>query len=81
MISCSNYDYIEIACMYKYPVEITLESGHHVVGKAIDTARNQQSEECIKVKNEYGDLLVVLDSISRLKVTIDNPHFDEVLFD
>ncbi|HFU74774.1 MAG TPA: transcriptional antiterminator, partial [Arcobacter sp.] len=27
MISCHQYDYIEIACMYHYPVALTLKSG------------------------------------------------------
>lgn len=81
MISCSNYDYIEIVCLFKYPIEITLKSGEVVAGKAIDTARDQRREECIKLNIDNSDLLVVLDSIAKLKVVVENPHFDEVSFD
>lgn len=81
MISCNHYDYIEIVCLFKYPIEITLKSGQVVVGKAIDTARNHRREECIKLNIENSDVLIVLDSIAKLKVVVENPHFDEVSFE
>ncbi len=81
MISCNHYDYIEIVCLFKYPIEITLKSGQVVVGKAIDTARNHRREECIKLNIENSDVLIVLDSIATLKVVVENPHFDEVSFE
>ena len=81
MISCGNYDYIEIVCLFKYPIEITLKSGEVVSGKALDTAKNSLSEECIKLLTQDSELLVVLDSIAKMKVTMENPHFQEVTFD
>lgn len=80
MMSCSDYDYIEIVCLFKYPVELTMKSGSTICGKAVDTARNQAHEECIKLQVEGADVLVALDSISKLKVSVDNPHFQEVAF-
>ena len=81
MISCGNYDYIEIVCLFKYSIEITLKSGEVVSGKALDTAKNSLGEECIKLLTQDSELLVVLDSIAKMKVTMDNPHFQEVAFD
>ncbi len=81
MMSCSNYDYIEIVCLFKYPVEIVLKTGETVKGQAMDTVRNHQREECIKLKLEDGELLVILDSMARLKILVENPHFQEVVFD
>ncbi|PNH96008.1 Rho-binding antiterminator [Vibrio diazotrophicus] len=81
MISCGNYDYIEIVCLFKYPIEITLKSAEVVSGKALDTAKNSLGEECIKLLTQDSELLVVLDSIAKMKVTMDNPHFQEVAFD
>jgi Rho-binding antiterminator len=80
MISCSDYDYIEIACMYNYPVKLTLKTGEVIQGSAVDTQRNQQREELIKIKTANGEALVVLDSILTLQVSIQNPHFQEVSF-
>ncbi|MGY2575416.1 Rho-binding antiterminator [Vibrio sp. C8] len=81
MISCGNYDYIEIVCLFKYPIEITLKSGDVVSGKSLDTVKNNLGEECIKLFIQDSELLVVLDSIAKMKVTMDNPHFQEVAFD
>ncbi|MEI8658371.1 Rho-binding antiterminator [Vibrio sp. Hal054] len=81
MISCGNYDYIEIVCLFKYPIETTLKSGEVVSGKALDTAKNSLGEECIKLLTQDSDVLVVLDSVAKLKVTMENPHFQEVTFD
>lgn len=81
MISCSNYDYIEIVCLFKYPVEIYLKTGEVVTGRAIDTVKNDQREECIKLQFSHGESLVILDAMERLKVLVENPHFQEVVFD
>ena len=67
--------------MYRYPVKLTLNSGALIEGVAVDTQRNELKEECIALTNEDGDrLLVVLDDIIKLRVSVKNPHFSEVVF-
>lgn len=74
MISCSNYDYIEIVCLYRYPVRLQLQSGEVIEGTALDTARNQERQECIKIQVNESEQLVQLDTIAYLEVTAENPH-------
>lgn len=81
MISCSDYDYIEIACMHRYPVRLTFKDGESLEGKALDTARNEDKQECIKLVVDSTEQLVVLDSLSKLEVLVDNPHFQLKTFD
>lgn len=81
MISCNEYDYIEIVCMFKYPIKLTLKTGETIECTALDTARNDSREECIKVEQSSTEILVVLSSISKLEVCVENPHFTEVSFD
>ncbi|MFD2097606.1 Rho-binding antiterminator [Corallincola platygyrae] len=81
MITCAQYDYIEIACMYRYPVELTLKSGEVLSGVAIDTQRNSAKQECILVEQKQGKHLVVLDELVAMEVTVENPHFKRVIFD
>ncbi|MDF5463594.1 Rho-binding antiterminator, partial [Vibrio parahaemolyticus] len=50
MISCNDYDYIEIACTYQYPIILTLKSGEIIHCSAKDTSLNNEREECIKVE-------------------------------
>ncbi len=80
MLSCEHYDTIEIACMYRYPVELTLKSGVQINGIAIDTARNENKQECLRLQTGNGELLVVLDDLLKLLVTVDNPHVTQVEF-
>jgi Rho-binding antiterminator len=74
MISCSNYDYIEIVCLYRYSVRLQLQSGEVLEGTALDTARNQERQECIKIQVNESEQLVQLDTIAYLEVTAENPH-------
>ncbi|MDO6684845.1 MULTISPECIES: Rho-binding antiterminator [unclassified Agarivorans] len=80
MISCQDYDYIEIVCMYHFPIRIELVIGETIQGKALDTQRNTEQEECIKVLVGEDERLINLSSIKRLTVLMDNPHFHAVEF-
>ena len=80
MISCNEYDYIEIVCLYRYPVKLTMKVGESIKGVALDTSRNESKNECIKLNTNETEILVELDGISKLEVLIDNPHFSEVIF-
>ena len=80
MISCNDYDYIEIVCMHRYPVKLTLKTGEVIECTALDTQLNDAREECVKVVAEGTELLIVLDTITTLEVTVDNPHFKEISF-
>jgi len=80
VISCNHYDHIEIVCMHHYPIKLTLHSGTVLEGTALDTQRNENKDECIKIDNKGKQLLVVLDDISTLEVCVENPHFNQISF-
>ena len=80
MISCEKYDYIEIACMYRYLIKLKMKSGDILTGLALDTARNEFRQECLKLNLDSREELVVLDDISVLEVCVNNPHFKSVNF-
>ena len=80
MISCNEYDYIEIACMFRYSVRLLLRDDTVLEGIAVDTFTNQQKQECIRLQQDEGERLVLLDSLKQLKVLSDNPRFTLVNF-
>ncbi len=80
MISCHQYDYIEIVCLYHYPVILTLKSGQTVEGIALDTARNDSRQECIKLEVKGINVDIVLSEIALLSVDVENPHITQVSF-
>ncbi|MFN0158046.1 MAG: Rho-binding antiterminator [Bacteroidota bacterium] len=80
MISCSNYDFVEIACMHRYPIKLTMKTGVTLECIAVDTKNNEARQECIKVNVNGTETLVRLDSISKLEVCVENQHFKEIYF-
>ena len=52
-----------------------------MTGTARDTAWNADGEESIKIESEQRELLVILDTISSMRVTTENPHIDFVSFE
>lgn len=81
MISCDQHDYIEIACMFRYPIKLTMKSGELIECTALDTVLNEHKDECIKVEVNGSERLVVLTELSLLEVSVDNPHFQTVSLD
>lgn len=81
MISCNQHDYIEIVCMYHYPLRLTMKSGEEIHGVALDTVRNERKVECIKIESNGNEKLVILSEIKTLEVTKENPHLKTVTFD
>lgn len=80
MISCQIYDYIEIACMYRFEVRLTLQNDEVVTGIACDTCRNASGDECIEIRVGETKALVVLDRLIRMDALTQNPHFEYVVF-
>ncbi|MGR5285860.1 Rho-binding antiterminator [Vibrio maritimus] len=80
MISCSDYDYVEIACMHRYPVRLSMKNGQKIEGTALDTTRNDVKAECIKLSQQSGERLVELDQIASIEVLTANPHFVTKVF-
>ena len=80
MISCDQHDYIEIVCTFQYPIKLTMKSGIVMECVALDTALNENREECIKVNLSGDQLLVVLEDILKLEVCVENPHFKTISF-
>ena len=88
MISCQQYDYIEIACLYRLPIQLVLAGGEEITGKALNTAIKDGEEWLIlsaqiDKHNEMGEndtLELPLRKIRTMQALIENPHFDTIHF-
>ena len=80
MISCEQYDYIELVCLFKYPVKLELSDGSVLQGKAVDTKRSAEGQECIELEWHGKRQLVELAQLEKLQVPVENPHLQEVRF-
>lgn len=80
MLNCDLHDYIEMVCLYHYPLKLTLNSGAVLSGTALTTRYNQQRQECLVIKQNDSEQQVVLEDIALLEVTVANPHLQQVRF-
>ncbi|OLQ91606.1 transcriptional antiterminator [Vibrio ponticus] len=80
MISCNQYDYLEIACMYHFPLRLVLLDGSIVEGIASDTGYNTHKQECLIIESNGEPRFIPTEQLKSLRVTIDNPHFSSVEF-
>ena len=79
-MKCAEQDYIEIACLYKMPIALTLDNSNKVEGVAKDTVYNEHKEECIVLDTADGELSIALNLIHSMQALKANPHFTLVKF-
>lgn len=60
MLKCDLHDYVEIVCLYHYPLKLTLSSGEVLSGTAQTTCYNNERQECLLLKQSDGEQQVVL---------------------
>ncbi|EGU38574.1 hypothetical protein VII00023_10604 [Vibrio ichthyoenteri ATCC 700023] len=80
MISCQQYDYLEIACLYHFPVRITLKDHSIYEGIAQNTRYNEQHQECLLLQTQQAEILLPTEQMISLHALIENPHFSVVEF-
>jgi Rho-binding antiterminator len=80
MLQCDLHDYIEIVCLYHYPLQLTLSSGERLTGTAVTTCYNDDRQECLVIQQNEAEQQVLLEDIALLEVTVQNPHLKQVQF-
>ncbi len=80
MISCQQYDYIEIACLYQLPIKLTLLSGEVIEGKVKDTRYTPDKKEAIVITTDNGEQLIATEELCSMQAMVSNPHFEVVDF-
>ena len=80
MLKCDLHDYIEMVCLYHYPLKLTLGGGTVLTGTALTTRYNDQRQECLVIQQHQAEQQVLLEEIALLEVTVQNPHLQQVRF-
>ena len=77
-IDCNAFDYVELACLYRYPVRLYLRDGGTLEGVAADTKTSSVDGEHL-VLDLDGELRTVrLDTIAELEPLRLNARFGRV---
>ncbi|MCG7488948.1 Rho-binding antiterminator [Vibrio sp. Of14-4] len=80
MISCSEYDYIEIVCLFRIPIRLVTDSAQVFEGRAKTTNYDHQRRECIVIDTPCGDIQIPTSTLVSMTALTDNPHFSEITF-
>lgn len=77
-IQCQLYDYIEIACMRHYQLDIELTSAETISGKAI-TTKIKDKQEFIVIETENNEKQEIrLDLVTSIEPQDENAEFSRV---
>lgn len=77
-LPCQLHDYIEIACMYRYQVRLTLKNGQIIEGKAMDIHSSPDRREYLIIDNNRQQ--IELTQLTKMTVLTLKAKFNEVVF-
>lgn len=80
IISCDLHDYIEIACMHHYRVELELKGGEILDGKAVDVITSPEKREFLVIESGGQKQEVELTQLHKMTALTPNASFKEVEF-
>jgi Rho-binding antiterminator len=79
-ISCELHDFVEVACMYRYQLKLSLKNNQIIEGKAIDIVNSSEGRECLVIDDDSRQQ-VELTQLTKMEVLTPNAKFHEVVFE
>ena len=81
-INCDLHDYLEIACVYKIQVHLTLTNGECYNGVPVATRVNAQREECLQFLLDSGNepIDIPFYMLEKMNAIAPSIHFSTVTF-
>ena len=80
MLSCEHHDYIEIACLYHFEVEIVLHNKDSIQGFAETTETSPDKREWLVIRTDNLNQKINLNDITAMRAITLNSHFDKIYF-
>lgn len=77
-LHCDLHDYLEIACLYGYMLDIELTDGQHLTARAITTRTSSTREEFLELDTAGGRLEIRLDQLLAIAPQEKNVRFGRV---
>ncbi|MGV8920701.1 MAG: Rho-binding antiterminator [Pseudomonas sp.] len=78
-LNCQLYDYLEIACMHGYQLEIEMVDGSHFSAKALTTRTSPEKSEFLCVEAESGQQEIRLDHLLAITPLDHGAQFGRIL--
>ncbi|WP_220815893.1 Rho-binding antiterminator [Pseudomonas paralcaligenes] len=77
-LDCDLYDYLELACLHGYRLQIELVEGASFVARALDTRTAPSKEEFLLLQTEDGQREVRLDQLRAITPLDPGARFGRV---
>lgn len=77
-LDCDLYDYLELACLHGYRLQIELVEGTSFVARALDTRTAPSKEEFLLLQTEDGQREVRLDQLRAITPLDPGARFGRV---
>jgi Rho-binding antiterminator len=78
-LNCGLYDYLEIACLYGYTLDIELINGERITARAITTRTSPTKEEFLEVETADGHREIRLDQLLAITPQESNARFGRIV--
>lgn len=78
-MNCDLHDYLEIACLRGYRLDVELIDGWRLVAKALTTRTSSTKEEFLCVQTVDGQQEIRLDQLLAVTPLDDNAQFGRVV--
>lgn len=78
-LACDLYDYLEIACMHRYQLDIELVDGSHLRGQALTTETTASKEEFLLVRTNDSEQRLRMDRLLAITPQDAGARFGRVL--
>lgn len=78
-LHCDLHDYLEIACLCGYTLDIELTDGQRLTARAITTRTSSSQEEVLKVETTVGRQEIRLDQLLAITPLDENARFGRVV--
>lgn len=77
-LNCDLYDYLEIACLHGYQLQVELVAGSRFVARALTTRTAPSKEEFLVLHNDQGLIEVRLDLLLAIRPLDPGARFGRV---
>ena len=79
-IACDLHDHLEVACLYRYDLEVHLRDGTQVSGQAVTTRTDADKTEYLVLETAAGRYEVAMPDLARIDVTTPSARFTTLEF-
>ncbi|MET0777207.1 Rho-binding antiterminator [Pseudomonas sp. UMAB-40] len=79
-LNCDLHDYLEIACLHGYRLDVELNDGSRLVAKALTTRTSSDKEEFLCLETADGPREIRLDQLLAVTPLDANAQFGRVVF-